>query len=1108
MKKADGILTEITKEDLELLKTNPKKFWKDVTEIGENAFGELSDLTEISIPESITKIGKSAFWGTGLTSISLPKGLTKIETGLFSQCENLKTVSIPDTVTEIEEAAFYDTAITSISIPNSVKTIKNGAFAACKDLESITIPESVTEIEKFTFNECSKLTSVSLSNSLTKIGEKAFNECSSLNSINIPEKVTEIGENAFFGCSNLRDATLPEGLTTLDYGAFSNCTGLTEIKLPSTLTKIENAAFGNCTNLSNVVISEGTKEIEGGAFGGCTSLKSIKLPDSVELIDGSFGSCKNLESIELSNNLKRIGEWTFSNCPSLKKIKLPKSIEKIEENAFAHSKLEEISLECEDGVHTIPATVENLNELETDISAFRTKIAEPERETTPTPLISFEMPVKTKSGIVGSQKYSFGEENNIIKVGDFDIAKGEDGKWSLNFSLENNNAKEVAKAIALPNEINMATKNVHIPLSKVKIADNGNIEFELETTKDRRTGNTRNFTITPNSIKTAKTEIPTRSTHDTDISKSYNDVILPKNFAELFLGNETTSTIDSTLPTEFFQTIIRNKEAFSDTKVVEIKNTTGHRISLLKVDDNLYTLVNSKMMKVESVFNIKQESGNNKVGFIFKKGAEKIARVLSEVELDEQLKVMNITGIKFEDWNDKSRHLYDDTTLSTQGLTAKEFKTTDRSRAKNLTSDGIEPEAQPEQSEPESSFDITPDENDTTEPTQPTQAEQDSETSQEETQSAEDDDTNKDAAAETESKTAPENESTQPSTDNEQNEQSPEKEEPSKEEPGKEEQNNKKDDKKDNKKETYKFSLTPLFYGIGLFLSVLSILTGMVWLLALGALFFATPKMTEGIVNDKKTATYQESERMKKLKKSLEKTKEKIKDNLKLQTNLIKSKDKDLKLAHKLLRQKTRQVKMTKEWTDATKDMFEDGKVSVSTKELLDKLEYPAKSSQFKNHSEKLKQFDEFLTSVQNEIENPDGRFNDKQKEELAPLIKTTLENLKTAQDLNSELSQASGLGSALKNEANFSTLTPQKMTAGLQGLGLDTKDIVDEEGKSIFGEETITKLNQQFDDKFQTYKEYLDKDGILEENIANVYETMDKFQSTKATNNMQTQQP
>ncbi len=719
---------------------------------------------------------------------------------------------------------------------------------------------------------------------------------------------------------------------------------------------------------------------------------------------------------------------------------------------------------------------------------------------------SFDMDVKFKDGSRGTQDFSFSDNDNQIEFSNgLNITKDETGKWNLHLALENKEMHAIAKAIALPNEINLNFDTVKIPLSRVRIADNGNIEFELETTKDRRTGNTRNFTITPNSIKTSSTEIPFEQKGQTV------GVKLPRNFAQLFLGNHEDSTIKNALPVEFFNVLADDKYKdffkFDGTNKHTLLNANipqSESIDIINIDGNFYTLVNSKMMKIEAVSHVPQEtSGYHDLTFVFKKGSEHVARTFKRVNTTKAENLAQFMGISVEDWNTKNRHLGEDPALTTAILTAKEFKAADRSRAKNLTSDGIESEAQPEQSEPESSFDITPDENDTTEPTQPTQAGQDSETSQEETQSAEDDDTNKDAVDETESQTTPENESTQPSTDNEQNEQSPEKEEPSKEE-----QNNKKDDKKDNKKETYKFSLTPLFYGIGLFLSVLSILTGMVWLLALGALFFATPKMTEGIVNDKRTASYQESERMKKFKKSLEKTKEKIKDNLKLQTNLIKSKDKDLKLAHKLLRQKTRQVKMTKEWTDATKDMFEDGKVSASTKELLDKLEYPAKSSQFKNHSEKLKQFDEFLTSVQNEIENPDGRFNDKQKEELAPLIKTTLENLKTAQDLNSELSQASGLGYALKNEANFSTLTPQKMTAGLQGLGLDTKDIVDEEGKSIFGEETITKLNQQFDDKFQTYKEYLDKDGILEENIANVYETMDKFQSTKATNNMQTQQP
>lgn len=711
---------------------------------------------------------------------------------------------------------------------------------------------------------------------------------------------------------------------------------------------------------------------------------------------------------------------------------------------------------------------------------------------------SFDMDVKFKDGSRGTQDFSFSDNDNQIEFSNgLNIKKDETGKWNLHLALENKELHAIAKAIALPNEINLNFDTVKIPLSRVSIADNGNIEFELETTKDRRTGNTRNFTITPNSIKTSNTEIPFEQKGQTV------GVKLPRNFAQLFLGNHEDSTIKNALPVEFFNVLADYKYKdffkFDETNKHTLLNSNiphSESIDIINIDGNFYTLVNSKMMKIEAVSHVPQEtSGYHDLTFVFKKGSEHVARTFKRVNTTKAENLAQFMGISVEDWNTKNRHLGEDPALTTAILTAKEFKATDKSRVKNLTSDGIESEEQPEQSEPESSFDITPDENDTTEPTQ---AEQNSETSQEETQSAEDDDTNKDAVDETESKTTPENESTQQSTDNEQNEQSPEKEEPSKEE-----QNNKKDDKK----ETYKFSLTPLFYGIGLFLSVLSILTGMVWLLALGALFFATPKMTEGIVNDKQTATYQESERMKKFKKSLEKTKEKIKDNLKLQTNLIKSKDKDLKLAHKLLRQKTRKVKMTKEWTDATKDMFEDGKLSARTKELLDKLEYPAKSSQFKNHSEKLKQFDEFLTSVQNEIENPDGRFNDKQKEELAPLIKTTLENLKTAQDLNSELSQASDLGSALKNEANFSTLTQQKMTAGLQGLGLDTKDIADEEGKSTFGEETIAKLNQQFDDKFQTYKEYLDKDGILEENIANVYETMDKFQ-TKTTNTTPSRQP
>lgn len=111
----------------------------------------------------------------------------------------------------------------------------------------------------------------------------------------------------------------------------------------------------------------------------------------------------------------------------------------------------------------------------------------------------------------------------------------------------------IAKAIALPNEINLNFDTVKIPLSRVSIADNGNIEFELETTKDRRTGNTRNFTITPNSIKTSNTEIPFEQKGQTV------GVKLPRNFAQLFLGNHEDSTIKNALPVEFFNVLADDK---------------------------------------------------------------------------------------------------------------------------------------------------------------------------------------------------------------------------------------------------------------------------------------------------------------------------------------------------------------------------------------------------------------------------------------------------------------------------------------------------------------------------------------------------------------------
>lgn len=75
--------------------------------IGEKAFADLSDLTEISIPASVRKIETGAFCRTGLSVISFAEGLESIGVQAFADCKNLTEVSLPSTVKEISVSAFF-----------------------------------------------------------------------------------------------------------------------------------------------------------------------------------------------------------------------------------------------------------------------------------------------------------------------------------------------------------------------------------------------------------------------------------------------------------------------------------------------------------------------------------------------------------------------------------------------------------------------------------------------------------------------------------------------------------------------------------------------------------------------------------------------------------------------------------------------------------------------------------------------------------------------------------------------------------------------------------------------------------------------------------------
>ena len=245
-------------------------------QIYDYAFYGRDDLTAVTIPSSVTRIGSSAFRNcASLTSVTIPDSVTSIGDYAFSGCSSLTSVTIGDGVTSIGDYAFSGcTALTSITIPDSVTSIGDYAFRYCTAEIIWGGTPTITGISSYAFAGYAG-TSIAIPDSVTNIGEYAFDGCDSLTSVTIPDGVTGIRKSAFSGCSSLTSVTIPDSVTSIGDYAFFDCDSLTSVTIPDSVTRIGQQAFDRCSSLTSVTIGNGVTSIGTYAFSYCTSLTSV-----------------------------------------------------------------------------------------------------------------------------------------------------------------------------------------------------------------------------------------------------------------------------------------------------------------------------------------------------------------------------------------------------------------------------------------------------------------------------------------------------------------------------------------------------------------------------------------------------------------------------------------------------------------------------------------------------------------------------------------------------------------------------------------------------------------------------------------------------------------
>ena len=337
-----------------------------VTEIKPYAFYGFSEMKRLTLPDTVSSIGKGAFYQCrGLESITMPCSAI-IESGEsnsenFDLCDKISKVTLTKgngIMVFNSQSPWHDgkSALTEVVLSDGIESICDNAFKDCINLEFVTFPNNPYTLGGGALSNTLWMKNhvvnglyivgnslidgslatgeVVIPGNVTEIKKMAFANNGSITSLTIPESVVNVEEQAFYNCYHLKELTVPCSADIYKDGVFSNTKYLEKLTMTKgTGTTLAFATdsrylytpwYLSASTLTTVVLEEGITNIGTSAFRDLTKLKNLSLPGSLKSIGNSaFNGDSSLSVLELPDGFETIGTAAFYNCTGLKEITMP-----------------------------------------------------------------------------------------------------------------------------------------------------------------------------------------------------------------------------------------------------------------------------------------------------------------------------------------------------------------------------------------------------------------------------------------------------------------------------------------------------------------------------------------------------------------------------------------------------------------------------------------------------------------------------------------------------------------------------------------------------------------------------------------------------------------